>query len=380
MVKKRIPGVEVGPMEVDPGSYPSLGRDSASDETAKGSAAKRRRTDKAAAASGPAAAASPPAAAAAPEPDSAVAEPASEASAAPPEATAPEAAAPEATAPEAAPLAAGRSSGAAPPPPPPVSRPARRGDGGERQSGLIAAAVAGLVAVVALAVAWSGRGDEARLQAQIQAADARIATQVAELRQAGDDNLDAVALLLESEQEDRRALAGSLALLRLDARARAGGPFLAELQLAVELMADDPSAREHLATLAASAEQGLPPRALLRSAFEEAVLEPARPSSAAALFTSISSSIGGSISGLVARVMPNGRAPAAPDTRFADLARAEMALIADDLEAAVAAVRPHGSALAPARQWLAVAERRLEAERALAALDNVVEEVLGRFH
>jgi len=374
-------------MEVDPGSYPSLGREPASAEPAKGSTAQGRRAGKAAAADTPAAAeskaeskpeaaaapagpakATPAAtpAAAAPEPEAATAEPTSEAPASAPSAAAP---------------VAGRPSGAAPPPPPPppASRPSRRGDGGERQSGLIAAAVAGLVAVVALAVAWSGRGDEARLQAQLQAADARIASQVAELRQAGDDNLDAVALLLESEQEDRRALAGSLALLRLDARARAGGSFLAELQLAVELMADDPAARGHLATLAASAEQGLPPRALLRSAFEEAVLEPARPSSAAALFTSISSSIGGSISGLVARVMPNGRASAEPDTRMADLARAEMALIAEDLEAAVAAVRPHGSALPQARQWLAVAERRLEAERALAALDTVVEEALGRF-
>lgn len=364
-------------MEVDTGNYPSLAQETGTKRPAKSSAAASRRGKRGAAAGAEktattAAPVTPPASEAAPEPAPAPAA----ATAATPDPLAE-------SAPQSAPEPEAKAAAAPPPPPPPappVAAQSRRGDGGERQSGLIAAAVACLVAVVALAVAWSGRSDDTRLQAQLEAADARIAAQVAELRRAGDDNLDAVAMLLESEQEDRRALAGSLALLRLDARAREGGPFLQELRLAVDLMADDPAAREHLSALARSAEQGLPPHDLLRAGFDEAVLAPVRPSSAAAFFTSISGSISGSVNRLVASVMPNGHAPAAPDTRLADFARAEVALLAGDLEAAVAAVRPHGETLPQvAQHWLAVAEQRLEGERALAALDELVESALGRF-
>jgi len=369
-------------MEVDTGNYPSLAQETGTKRPAKSSAAASRRGKRGAAAAAEktattAAPVTPPASEAAPESAPAAAT----ATAATPDPVAE-------SAPQSAPEPEAKAAAAPPPPPPPAAPPpappvaaqSRRGDGGERQSGLIAAAVACLVAVVALAVAWSGRSDDTRLQAQLEAADARIAAQVAELRRAGDDNLDAVAMLLESEQEDRRALAGSLALLRLDARAREGGPFLQELRLAVDLMADDPAAREHLSALARSAEQGLPPHDLLRAGFDEAVLAPARPSSAAAFFTSISGSISGSVNRLVASVMPNGHAPAAPDTRLADFARAEVALLAGDLEAAVAAVRPHGETLPQvAQHWLAVAEQRLEGERALAALDELVESALGRF-
>ncbi len=218
-----------------------------------------------------------------------------------------------------------------------------------RNRELMAAGVAGLIAIVALGVAWSERRDVA-----------------------------AMRTVIAEQQEDRRALAGGVALLQLVARVRAGGSFREEFTLAADLLADDPVSLGHLTALAPIATQGMPPLDLLQASFRQAVVPSARRTGVAALFSSVA--------GMFERALPGGvgTAVARPDMDEAmagleGLHKAERAVQAGDLEVAVVAIRPYVDTTPQVGQWLAVAEQRLNAQRAVAALDALALEKLGRF-
>ncbi|MGE0254903.1 MAG: hypothetical protein AB7N54_02860 [Alphaproteobacteria bacterium] len=296
-------------MNVDPAAYPSLGPDQTAPEKPAKSAAKTEATPKTAAA-----APAPEPRAAAPDPRPAAAE------AAPPSAPAMAAAAQQ--------QGAGAAQGRTMPP-----------------TALIVAIAAAIVAIVALGFAWFTYSEGMTLTAQVQAQ-------------------------AESDRQARHAVAAGLALQQLGARARAGGPFMQELQLTRELAGDDAASREFLDALAPFAEQGLPSLQLLQASFSRAVLQPARRAIPATVFASFTS--------MIERMLPNGRTEVVvPRAGLEELFEAERAVIAGDLQTAVAAAQPYLDTLPLAGQWVAIAEHRLRAEKALADIDALVWQKLG---
>lgn len=308
---KRIPKVDVDAMNVDPATYPSLGSDQAAPEKPAKSTAKAE--------------AAPKTADAAPSP-------------------APE---PRATAPEPRPAAAQ----AAPAAPPVMSGATQQPDAKAPQgrvtplAALVVAIAAAIVAIVALGFAWLTYSEGMALTAQMQAQ-------------------------AESDRQARHAVAAGLALQQLGARARAGGPFVQELQLTRELAGDDAASREFLDALAPFADQGLPSLQLLQASFSRAVLQPARRAIPATVFASFTS--------MIERMLPNGRTEVVvPRAGLEELFEAERAVIAGDLQTAVAAAQPYLDTLPLAGQWVAIAEHRLRAERALTDIDALVWKKLG---
>ena len=210
---------------------------------------------------------------------------------------------------------------------------------------LIVAIAAAIAAVAALGFAWFTYDNGRVLVAQVQAQ-------------------------AESDRLARHAVAAGLALQQLGARARAGGPFTQELQLTRDLAGDDAASREFLDALAPFAAQGLPSLQLLQASFSRAVLQPARRAIPATMFASFSS--------LIERMMPNGRSEIeGPRAGFEELFEAEHAVIAGDLQTAVVAAQPYLDTLPQARQWVAIAEHRLRAEKALTNIDALVWQKLG---
>jgi len=243
----------------------------------------------------------------------------------------------------------------------------------QRQSAWLMASIAGLIAVVALAMAWGNRGLEEAVMALMSATDARVTAQVSALKEENETVFATTQAMVAEEQQQRRQLAAALAVARLDTAARGGGPYLSELELAADLLAADEAAQRHLAILAPAAESGLPPLQHLQSGFSHAVSLPEHRAVMAALLSSLRASV----ADLLSFASFNGTQKGPHSGRmWDDLRLAQRSLAAGDLQTATIVVKAYGDVLPNAENWVRAAVLRLEAQESLAALMARSEEYL----
>jgi hypothetical protein len=246
-------------------------------------------------------------------------------------------------------------------------------DGQIRGLGATAVAVNALEERVA-ALDKSSRGGD-------PAARAGLETQLQALAQTTAQTGDRLAKLetrrdaVTSERSDTALL---LAIGQLRAQIETSLPFAAALGAVMALGRRDPQVQETLAPLKATAEKGIPSRAVLAQRFEQEVVAAALHAAPAAEAGSVGwgAWFQAKLRGLVTIRPVGGAGAEARDPTDASLARAEAALAGGDLGGAVAAAESlPAPAAAAAQAWLAEARQRLAAEQAVAQL---TESVTGR--
>jgi len=160
-----------------------------------------------------------------------------------------------------------------------------------------------------------------------------------------------------------------IAVGQLQAALSAGRPYARELRSAQALAANDTALLDLLAPLSASAETGLAGDIELRERFRllaPAVLRADRDREGADWTDRVLGRIGSLIT------VRRASGEVAGDTADAVLARAEAALLANDLPRAVAEMETLPShAAGPAADWLKLAEARMAAEAAAATLADM---------
>ena len=161
-----------------------------------------------------------------------------------------------------------------------------------------------------------------------------------------------------------------LALGQLRGQLQGSQPFAAELGAVEALGRDQPGVHATLQPLAASAATGVPSLAVLTQRFERDVA-PALMRAPAPQSDGWGEQIMGRLRSLVVVRRIGSNAATAGDPVEGATARAESALASGDLAGAIKAVEAlPGAAAAPARSWLADADRRVTAERSLARLTD----------
>lgn len=243
----------------------------------------------------------------------------------------------------------------------------------QRQSAWLMASIAGLVATIALALAWANRGLEDSVLGLLSEADAKVTAQVDAVREESVATFAAAQAMMVEEQQRRRQLAGALAVARLEAAVSSGAPYRQELELAVDLLSEDEVALRQLTYLAPSADQGLPPLKTLQANFAGAVSLPEHRALLAAALSSLRASVSELFSFASAT---NGRNEAYSGRLWDDIRLAQKALAAGDLQTAAYVVQAYEDVLPNARSWMQVAQERLEVEKALQGLIQRSEDYL----
>lgn len=177
------------------------------------------------------------------------------------------------------------------------------------------------------------------------------------------------AALARAEATDSRTQAIVLAVGQIDQALARGGSFDSGLTALRSIAAGDPDFQQALTTLDAHATQGVAGREELERRFP-AMAEAVREAEALPADASWVDQMRASVEGLVTiRPAPGEVEGDDPD---AVLARAEGRLRDGDLAGAVEALDAlQGDAAAAAEEWLAAARARLEAERAVEALNGL---------
>ena len=213
----------------------------------------------------------------------------------------------------------------------------------------------------------SAASDMAPLREAQQKTDARLDDLAAQLGR--------IAAAQSSDEGTGRALLAALAALR--AALADSSPFAGELDIVAALARGNPEVAAALKPLAAAAPTGIPSTALLAERFmvETAPAIERAAAAAAPADASLGDRVLARMRALVTiRRIDGGGATAGDAT-----ARARTDLLHGDLAGAVAALEalsgPPADAAAP---WLALAQRRLDAESALAALMRQVAERLAQ--
>jgi hypothetical protein len=163
-----------------------------------------------------------------------------------------------------------------------------------------------------------------------------------------------------------------LALAPLEGALRGTRPFAAELAALESIASGRPEVKAALAPLEAVAPKGMPALAALTRRFENEVAPAVMRRTLAPPSEGWGERVLGELRGLVVVRRTGSAGAESKDPVEAALARAETALAAGDLGAAVAALEglpPH--AAAPAQDWLAAAKSRLAAEAAVVALERL---------
>ncbi len=214
-----------------------------------------------------------------------------------------------------------------------------------------------------LAMVEALRAEVAQMKAAGAEASAGLAALVAETEaRLSEAEAPAVALKAEAEETARKALA-SAAAGRVKAALESGAPFASALP--------DLQGIDIPAALAASAETGVPSRAALESAFAPAARQALEASLRANMGEGWSDRIASFLQATTGARSLTPREGTDPD---AVLSRAEAAVRADDLAGALSELQglpPDG--LAAMSDWMAMAQKRLDAVAAAAALTAAVE-------
>lgn len=210
------------------------------------------------------------------------------------------------------------------------------------------ALVALVVAVVSLSNDWKERVVIDDLSASIKA-------------------LDKASVEVRSSQ---KTLVEGIVLLRLTAKVRSGRSFVDELASATELFAQIDGVSSHLDMLRPLAETGLPLVGHLRENFRDIVLPEARKAKVSSLLESIAFNIG--------RVFPGKGISNEPRADLVNtisgienLYRADRAMQFGDLESAAAIAAAFGEDVPSVRNWITSSNQFLDAQRALAVLDDL---------
>jgi hypothetical protein len=222
--------------------------------------------------------------------------------------------------------------------------------------------------------------------ARIGAAPTAVEALVARVAQLEADSLQAKRLAdrvreidaaaVEQRQQAGDTVATALAVNQLHLALRGSGPFAAALNSLQAVAGDDEAVRVAVETLGPLAAAGVPTTEQLRARFPAVASAVARAKAAVAGGGWAERTLN-SITSLVA-IRRTGEAAVAGGGTDAALARAEAALDAGDLAAAVDAVAAiEGPVADAAGRWLADARARLAAEEALAALQGRVTARLG---
>jgi hypothetical protein len=212
-----------------------------------------------------------------------------------------------------------------------------------------------------------------RLSPQSAAAIKALQDQVTKLAAGtaatGDGLAKLQAAVARANAGERTSQAQLLALANLRIAAEGAGPFAAELAAMRALAGNSNSMTQRLATLDGAAKTGLPTLAALRDRFDRvvapAILRAPRDVGNESWWQQIVARLERLV--VVRRIAPDGAMPR--DATEAAVTRADSALDAGDLAAAVKALEPlTGAAAKAAAPWLARAKQRLAAEATLAAL------------
>jgi hypothetical protein len=212
-----------------------------------------------------------------------------------------------------------------------------------------------------------------RQSSESAAAIKALQDQVTKLAATGTTTADGLAKLqtavARANAGERASHAQLLALANLRIAAEGAAPFGAELASMRALAGDNTGLTQRLATLDGAAKTGLPTLAALRERFDRtvapAILRAPRDVSKESWWQQIVARVKRLV--VVRRVAADGAMPR--DATEAAVARAENALEAGDLSAAVKALEPlTGAAAKVAASWTAQAKTRLAAETTLAAL------------
>ena len=176
-----------------------------------------------------------------------------------------------------------------------------------------------------------------------------------------------------------RALALVLALQQMRLAVAAGKPFAAELDVAQRLAGRDNPLAGPLATLEAEAASGLATADQLRAGFPNV----ARMLLQASLSADASASLADRLRARVAGVVSVRRTDVGGEDDSNDidraLARADVALAADDLAGVVTALAAHeDGAPAEVAGWLAAARARVAADEVIAQVDTAAFAILSR--
>jgi hypothetical protein len=180
---------------------------------------------------------------------------------------------------------------------------------------------------------------------------------------------------LESQMQSRAAAASqfvqqSVSAGRLIVTARSGEGYAVQLAALRETARDDAPVLAKLDALQAYARAGVPTEARLRSAFPSVASDIARAVNAAHNDGWVSETVA-ELKRIVTVRRVSGDVP--PDSVDARLMTAERALVAGDLQAAVAALVPYEEVGGPAvAEWLDGARTRLDVDQTIAQLETLL--------
>jgi hypothetical protein len=211
----------------------------------------------------------------------------------------------------------------------------------------------------------------ARFQQQASASYASLRDEV--------EKLTAAQQRREASEKEKGADGTDQALLlsleQLRNAVESGRPFAPQLAAIVALARDRAEVKDALKPLENSAAKGLPNKLALARRFEQEVAPAMLRAAAAPREDSWTERIWSGLRSLVVIRRVDGTGANADNPTEAAVARAEAALAANDLAAAVSAVeavngRATGPAQSAAAPWLAAARERVAAETALATLSR----------